>query len=268
MNTSVRGADRALMIFEAFEAAKRQLTLREIAEQCGLPLSSCHALVQTLLRRGYLYTVGRRKELYPNSRLFTLARTIVEHDPFLSRFSADFEALRDQCGETVTVAKRHGEALQYLLTLDCPQLIRYAARSGDIRPLHATANGKALLSVLREEELELWMETAHLERTTARTITRRSRLLKDIEVGRKRGYFLSQGEYSDDLDAVAVPVVLDSDVITVAVAGPSHRLRPSAERIAGRLMALKKRLETDVAGFPPTARRTRSRGRADQRARA
>ncbi len=56
---------------------KRQLTLREIANHCDLPVSSCHAVVQTLLQRGYLYTLGGRKELYPNRRLLSLAQAIV-----------------------------------------------------------------------------------------------------------------------------------------------------------------------------------------------
>src|SRR6185436_9912111 len=114
MNAPVRSADRAVMIFEAFGAAKRQLTLREIAAHCDLPVSSCHALVQTLLQRGYLYTFGRRKELYPNRRLLGLAQTIVDNDPFIARFSADLEALRDECQETVTVGKRQGDVLQYI----------------------------------------------------------------------------------------------------------------------------------------------------------
>jgi DNA-binding IclR family transcriptional regulator len=267
MNTSVRGADRALMIFEAFAAMRRQLTLREIAGHCDLPVSSCHALVQTLLQRGYLYTLGRRKELYPNWKLLSLAQRIVEHDPFLARFSADFEALRDQCGETVTVGKRQGDALQYIHTLDCTRPIRYTVKPGDTRPLHSTASGKALLSVLTREELEHWLEARPLKAITPKTVTSRQRLLKDIQAGRARGYFLASGEHSEDLDVIAVPVLLHNDVITVALAGPTHRMRPAIPGFAARLLALKKKLEADLApqtraGRAPTGAVQRSAERA------
>jgi DNA-binding IclR family transcriptional regulator len=235
------------MIFEAFEAMKRQLTLREIAAHCDLPVSSCHALVQTLLQRGYLYTLGRRKELYPNRRILSLAQTIVDNDPFIARFSADLEAMRDACQETVTVGKRQGDVLQYIYTLDCPQAIRYAAKPGDSRPLHSTATGKALLSVLPQEELDEWLRTASLKAITSKTITSRQRLLKDIEAGRARGYFIGAGEQSEDLDVVSVPVFLNNDVIGIAIAGPSYRVKPAMAKLAGRLLALKKRLEGAVA---------------------
>ncbi len=244
--TSVRGADRALMIFEAFESMKRQLSLREIATHCDLPVSSCHALLQTLLQRGYLYTLGKRKELYPNSRIFQLAQTIVENDPFIARFSGKLEALRDECEETVTVAKRQGKVLQYILTLDCPKAIRYAAKPGDFRPMHSTAGGKALLSMMSEQEVAAWLKAAPLTPITQTTITSRERLLKDIETGRRRGYFLASGEHADDLDVVAVPVQIHNDVIAISVAGPTQRMRPSIERFASRLLSLKREFEATI----------------------
>lgn len=250
MNTSVRGADRAMMIFETFETMKRQLTLREIAAHCDLPVSSCHALIQTLLQRGYLYTLGRRKELYPNWRILGLAQTIVAHDPYIARFSSDLERLRDQCGETVTVGKRHGDGLQYIYTLDCVRPIRYTASPGDIRPLHSTASGKALLSVLTKEELEHWLASNSLQTFTQKTLTTRQRLLKDIDLGRARGYFVASGEHLEGLDVIAVPIVLHNDVISVALAGPSNRMRPSIGKFAARLLDLKKKFEAAMAPRP------------------
>lgn len=254
MNGPVRSADRALMIFEAFAESKRQMNLREIAAACDLPISSCHALVQTLLQRGYLYALGRRKELYPNRRILKLARTIVDHDPFLARFSSDLEALRDECNETVTVAKRQGDELQYIYTLECERPIRYASQPGDFRPLHSTAGGKALLSALSEEELDAWLERSQLEATTSKTITNARRLRQAINSGRKLGYFLGCGEYADDLDAIAVPIQLHEDVICVSLVGPSQRMRPLLPRLSARLLRLKEKLENTMEadiGFDP-----------------
>ncbi|MSP98229.1 MAG: IclR family transcriptional regulator [Betaproteobacteria bacterium] len=220
------------------------MTLREIATHCDLPVSSCHALIQTLLQRGYLYTLGRRKELYPNRRILSLAQTIAGHDPFLARISGELEALRDQCGETVTVGKRQGDVLQYIYALDTPRAIRYSARLGDFRPLHSTASGKALLSVMGKEELGRWFDENLLKAITPKTITSRQKLLKNIEAGRSRGYFLAFGEHAEDLDVVSVPIMLHNDVVVVSLAGPSNRMRPAIEKFASRLLALKKKLES------------------------
>lgn len=243
MNTSVRGADRALMIFEAFETAKRQLSLRELALRCDLPVSSCHAVVGTMRQRGYLYSFGRRKELYPTSRIYGLAKTIVEHDPFLARFSEDIEALRDESQETVTVAKRQGDLLQYIFALDSESVVRYAARAGDVRPLHSTANGKALLSTLSDEELEAWLSKTELTVNTAKTIATPEALKSDIDFARKRGYFVASGEYSEDLTAIAVPVSIHNEIITISIAGPTHRVAPKLDRFAEKLLSFKRKVE-------------------------
>ncbi|WP_299452500.1 IclR family transcriptional regulator [uncultured Pigmentiphaga sp.] len=250
MNTTVRGADRALMIFEAFEAAKRQLSLRDLATRCDLPVSSCHGIVQTLLQRGYLYSFGRRKELYPNRRIYSLAKTIVDNDPFLARIAADLEALRNECNETVTVSKRQGDLLQYIYTLDSLNPVRYAAKPGDVRPLHSTANGKALLCAMNDGELRHWLERQSLEAQTEKTITSKETLLRQIETARKQGYVIAAGEYSPDLDAVAVPVLLHDEVITISLAGPTSRVGPRLSEFAQRLLALKKKLETGEQADP------------------
>ncbi len=246
MNATVRSADRALMIFEAFEAAKCQLTLRDLATRCDLPVSSCHGLVQTLLQRGYLYSIGGRKELYPNSRIYSLAKTIVENDPFISRFSADLEALRNETNETVTVGKRHGDGLRYIYTLDSLRPVRYAAKPGDIRALHSTANGKAILSMMSSEEFGQWVDARVLEPMTPRTITTKEGLFQDLEQGRERGYFIAAGEYSTDLDAIAVPVELHNDFITISLAGPTQRVAPLLSDFAQRLLAIKQKLEASI----------------------
>src|ERR1700743_1511059 len=72
-NSSVRisslsdttSAERVLAILEMFERERRPLSLKELSEYCQIPPSTCHNLVQTLLKHSYLYLTGRRKDLYP-----------------------------------------------------------------------------------------------------------------------------------------------------------------------------------------------------------
>src|SRR6187551_3250855 len=96
-----RSADRTLAILEAFEERRRSLTLRELAECCDIPVSTCHSLVHTLLNRSYLYQTSRRKDLYPTRRILDLAANIVAHDPYLERMSPYLERLRTETQETV-----------------------------------------------------------------------------------------------------------------------------------------------------------------------
>src|ERR1700744_3538193 len=83
--TKLKPTDRALSIFEAFEAACRPLALSELAEASDMPVSTSHGVVRVMIERGYLYVTGRRKELYPTRRLVDMALKIAAHDPVLER---------------------------------------------------------------------------------------------------------------------------------------------------------------------------------------
>lgn len=245
---SVRSADRALAIFEAFEEAGRQLRLREIAAACNMPLSTCHGLVQTLLARGYLYSIGQSKELYPNRRLLTLAQNIVARDPLLERISFELEKLRDRCGETVLLGKRQGDQVVYLLALEGNSSLRFTARPGDFRPLHASAIGKALLAEQPESELRDWLKRHPLKRITERTITDPGALLADLKRGRNRGYFVARGENLQSLAAIAVPLHCHTEPLAILIAGPDHRITPVYGKLGAMLQDAKKTLEEASGG--------------------
>lgn len=246
MNKPVRSADRTLAIFEAFAAAGRQLQLREIAERCDLPLSTCHALVQTLLKRGYLYTIGRRKELYPNARLLKLAETITANDPFISHISENLQRLCRECAETVTVGKRQGDEVLYLFACEASQPIRYAAKVGEHRSLHSTALGKALLSEMDPQELKDWLATHALKKITAKTITTNRKLLQEVEEGRMKGYFIASGEQADDLTTVAVPLKHHTEPLAISITGPTHRVLPMLDDLGKKLLSVKKEIEEAI----------------------
>ena len=142
---TVRTAVRTLGIFEAFEAEHRPMPLSRLAEQVGIPVSTCHGLIGTLMNRGYLYSVAHTREFYPTRRLLDIAETIVAHDPFLERIRAPLTQLRDRTGETVIVGKRQGDQVLYLDVIEGLHTVRYTARPGEYKPLHSSSIGKALL---------------------------------------------------------------------------------------------------------------------------
>lgn len=233
---SVPSCNRTLSLFEAFEAEGHPLPLSELAKHINAPVSSCHSLVRTLLDRGYLYSLGRRKTFYPTKRLFAAARAIVAHDPFLEHIGPALEALRDHTGETVIVGKLQGDAILYLEVIDSAQIVRYTAQPGEYKPLHSSAIGKALLGSLPLEQLQGWLAAHSLTRVTANTLTQPKRLAADLKESRRRSYFVTRGENVADVTAVAVTARVGGDLLGVAVAGPSHRMQPRERKIAAALI--------------------------------
>lgn len=244
---AVLSADRTLSVFEAFEAACRPLVLSELAASTNVPVSSCHALVRTLLDRGYLYSAGRRKALYPTRRLLELAQTVGAHDPVLERISPMLSEMRDRFRETVIIGKRQGDAVLYLDVIAGLHTVRYTAHPGEYKPLHSSAIGKAILGTLEPSVLQLWFGKRKLTRVTPHTMTDPRCLARDLETSRARGYYMTHGENVIDVTAIAVPAIVNGELLGIALAGPSHRMDPLEEELATGLKRLRRQLEKEVA---------------------
>ena len=241
--------ERAFAILETFGRERRPMSLKELADACAIPASTCHALVHTLLKRSYLYQTGQRRALYPTRRLHDLGAVILAHDPVLQRLEPAMTALRDATRETVILGKRHKDAIVYLDVLEGPEMIRYSARPGDTKPLHSTSIGKALLSALKPQELGDLVAAQVGTRITENTITDIDALRADLAEGRMRGYFATRGENVPDVTAFALPVAINNELYAIAVAGPSHRMDARAAAVGAALLEMRDSLlEQGLAG--------------------
>jgi DNA-binding IclR family transcriptional regulator len=243
---NVKTAGRTLDLFEAFARERKPLSLSQLARAIGAPVSSCFGIVRTLEVRGYLYEVKARGGFYPTKLLFEHARIIASHDPLAERFVPLLEKLRDQTGETVLLSKRLERQAVYLEVLESPHSIRYSPKVGEFRPLHAGASGKALLGSLAPAVRNALLTGMKLPRVTSRTITSRAALEADLEQGRARGWYVTRGETVADLMAVAVPVAVNGETYSVALAGPLHRMDGVLKRHTKLLTELRAALEREA----------------------
>jgi DNA-binding IclR family transcriptional regulator len=246
-----KSAARTLEIFEAFASAQKPLTLTELSKELRVPLSSCLNIVRTLERRGYLYSLGSRQGYYPSLRMLRHAQAITRHDPLLNMLGLRLEHLRDQTRETVLLAQRAEHQAVVLNVYDSPESIRYSIQIGELRPLHSTAIGKALLGATPPTERKQLLASMEMKRVTDTTLVERSVLAKELTAGEARGWHSSDAEHVPDLFAIAIHVRVGEHVFAVAVAGPSERMRRLLDRHVLALLTLKQEL-TD-------ARRDRTR---------
>jgi IclR family transcriptional regulator, acetate operon repressor len=232
----MKTADRTLDIFEAFAEAKKPLSLSEIARMIDSPVSSCHGLLRILQKSGYMYALDVRRRYYPTRRLLEVGSAIAMHDPIVERLASILEKLCEETGETILLGQRQDKQIIYLHVLESPQMIRYAAPIGAIKPLPSTAIGKAFLGEMTDDELSRFLSALDHPQVTESTITNPEHLLADIQRSRKRGYFVTRGENIPDVMAIARTCVMDGELLAIAVAGPMHRLEPKLGSIGEALI--------------------------------
>ncbi len=231
----VKTCVRTVGLFEIFARTRTPLSLTELARELGSPLSSCMYLVRTLERRGYVYQVGSRYDIYPSRKLFGLATSILAGEVWMERIEPLLVQLRDATQETIILGKRQRNEVIYVAVIEGSQTIRYTAQAGDLKPLHSSSIGKALLSWLPVSERVELVSKLGLERVTPATITDRTALLADLEHSAERGYAMTRGENVADVMAIAKPLRLGPELYAICVAGPIHRMEKEVETHLTRL---------------------------------
>lgn len=237
---------RALDVLQAFRDAGRPLALSELARRTAIPVSTCHGLLKRLAEEGWIFHVSAR-EFYPTRRLWTLADELRRQDPILQPIELALRALRDEVGETLVVGLREGDLVRLLMVLEARHEIRYTARVGSVRPIHAGSMGKVYLSALPARDFSAWMSGRTLQRYTDRTLVCEAALRDDLADGLLRGYQRVQGEYNDDGMALAVPLQFGGVRLAVAVAGPAARMLPIEALLAHRLIRGVRQLQHSLA---------------------
>ncbi len=234
---SVRSVGRVLQILELFAATQKPARLTVIARALDLPKSSCSALLNTLRVKGYLYEVGGDVGYYPTRRWLDRASAISAADPIARWLRPVMESLHAQTGETVVVAQRVETSSCYVEVIESNQNIRYSAQVGECKPLHATASGKALLATMPAAERRSLLNRGPLQPLTPVTIVESELLEADLDRGRARGWYITEGETESDVTGVAVALQIGEESYAMVVAGPLYRMNSRIETIAAALQS-------------------------------
>src|SRR3954453_1255652 len=184
---------RALAILDAFDSTVPRLSLSEIADRSGTPLTTAHRLLGELTEGGGL---GRRSDgRYEIGRklwdLGLLAPVQLELRQVAAPFLQDVHtAIRD----TVHLAVRDGMSSLYVERGSGRESVPVVSRVGSRLPLHATGVGKVLLAAAPQEVVEQALRS--LTRLTRHTLVEPGRVRRELAEVRRRRYALTSEEMS------------------------------------------------------------------------
>lgn len=232
---TVKSAQRVIDIIEHFVLTRTPATLSTLASALNLPKSSCLALLRTLEINGYIYEVMPQAGYYPTRRWLDKAQIIAASDPLIAKIRPIMTALAEETRETLIFGKRSDQRVMYIDVVEWPQTLRYTATAGQLKPLHGTASGKAILAGMKPDERDALLKRYKFQKLTPRTISNKALLTAEIQTGIRRGWHISLGENEPDTIAVAVPLVTANEVFVLGVAGFKTRMERKIAHIGAKL---------------------------------
>jgi DNA-binding IclR family transcriptional regulator len=232
----VKSADRTLEVLEVLAAGGRRRGLGELARELGIPKSSMHGILRTMIARGWVEADPGGTRFGLGLRALQIGAAYLETDDVVGLLGTILSDLAAEFGETVHLGRLDGGFVVYLAKRESVHPLRLFSAIGRRLPAHATALGKALLAQRPPEQVDELLSWP-LARLTTRTITDREALHAELTEVRERGYAVDREENSDGIVCVAAVVPLRApatDAISVSV--PASRLAAGGEgRIASAL---------------------------------
>ena len=214
----MQSADKALAILTAFDERRPDLGVSELAAELGMHKSTVSRLLAALERRGLVRREGER--FAPGPELARLGTLAIRGFTLAGVAREPLELLAQRTGETVNLAVRDGAQALNVLQVDATHFVGVTDWTGRAAPLHATANGKALLAFGDAAA------AGRLTRLTRLTIVDRRKLRTELERTRDAGFAVAVEELEVGLHAVAAPIfdAAGTCVAAVSVSGPAYRL--------------------------------------------
>lgn len=245
----VKSADRALTVVDHV-AARGAATFAEIVGELGLPRSSAHGLLATLVDAGWLELSGEPRRYRLGLHVWQIAQRYDGHRLLLETARPFMDALVGTTGETVQLARLDGIENVYIGIALSPNPMRMASTVGMRLHAHATGIGKALLSVLDEEEARGRLAAVVLPKLTERTLTDVDGIMRVLARTRELGFATDDEEFVEGCRCVAVPLTTERETgiaAAMSITMPSARtdaswphglyepLRAAAQEIRGRM---------------------------------
>lgn len=231
MARSVPALHRALDVLELF-LEESELSPPEITTRLGLPRTTVHELVHTLLERSYLAASPERPDrLRLGVRSFQLGSVFADQLDLAREGRQAAREVSRACEETVHVAVLEGTDVIYIAKAESTHPVRMVSAAGRRLPAHCTAVGKMLLSGLPAETFVARFPPGQdLAGMTGSSITSPDRLAKHLDEVRERGLAEEYCESNEAVACVAAPVYDHTVAMVAAMSISVPILRWSGER--------------------------------------
>lgn len=233
----VQSVDRAVDVLHLLEVG--DLGVGAIASELGVHKSTAFRLVATLEAHELVEPTGDGGRFRLGNGILRLAAATAVRLDLVQESRPVTARLAQRVRQTVNVVTMSGGHALYL-----DQVAGSATRQaqnwvGQRIPLHATSNGKVLLSELPAERLdELLAEP--LAGFTPYTVTDADELRAQLGTVRRRGYAVAVDELEVGLTAVAAPVrAADGSVVgSLSASGATQRIPPAVvDQLADEVVA-------------------------------
>ena len=238
---TIQSVERALDALEVLGRAGTELSLSEIALQAGLNVATCHHLLSTLAKRGYVGQNPRGRTYFLGTKILELSSSRVRQFNLVDTVMPELRRLNQETRESVHLAVMQGHDLVTLAKLDSSHPIRVGTDAiGKSNAAHATATGKAILAWLPEPEIARVIAEKGLTRFTENTITEKAELIENLRLVRRNGFALDREEFQPGVTCVGAAIRDHMGAVIGSISCSMPEIRATEAQLAAAKSAVRR----------------------------
>ncbi|PHO08622.1 MULTISPECIES: IclR family transcriptional regulator [Malaciobacter] len=222
MQKQNKSLSKGLMVLKQIMASTKPLTANILCQKLQIDKSTMSRLITTLMNEDFIEYKSSTKEII----LSDILKKIIHKDDrekIVEKTSGLLDEIFYLTEECSYIGIFDNNSVLYLNQVDKSKRVLKTRNSVGLHaPIHTNGFGKAILAF--KEDINL--ETIELKKFTSNTITSITKLKKEIELIKERGYAIGNEEHEFGLCSVAVPYFNKKGefVGTVGVSGLTVRM--------------------------------------------
>lgn len=222
----IQSLSRAMAILQAIAHRREGVGLSELSKEVELHSSTTFHLVKSLVALGCARQDEDTKRYHVGPMLFGIAAAALDEVELARTAEPFLDELALRTGETSHLAIRSGQEIVVIARKEAASPFRISERAGVPRPAHATALGKVLVAAMPQRSRQVLLDALPMPALTAKTITERRRLERELNQVAQSGIGYDDGEFHAEVRCMAVPVIgFTGNVVgAIGISAPIYRL--------------------------------------------
>jgi DNA-binding IclR family transcriptional regulator len=235
--SGIQVISRAAAVLRMCGSDNAGLSLGEIATELELPRSTVQRIVNALVAEGLLQSDGTHRSIRIGSGLHKIAA--VQRVDVVEIAHPHLKELSHITGETVDLAKLKSDHLVFVDQVSGSQRLRAISSVGEVFPLYNTANGKAALSLLSDEDvLRVLTSSGHTQ------VPNLNHLLLELKAIRQTGLAEDNDEHTEGICAIGTAFrTITGSIYAISIPLPSVRFKSQKGQLAELLLSFRNRIE-------------------------
>ena len=211
-------SDKLLRIVEFLSANHLPMRLKDIADRLEMSQPTVVRYLRTLCEQGYVYQDSQTGQYAMTWKICRLGASLESNLVLRSMAGSLLAEFANKTNLGALLAVERDGRLVYLDLVGAPHgKVDTMLRIGKDAPMHSTGSGKILLSTMTPSRLQTILDQYGLPRLTAKTITRKEDLLRELDQIRQQGYATDDEECEIGHRCVSVPLYDYTGTVAAAV---------------------------------------------------